>query len=204
VADQPTDRAREIGAANTLTFADGHIAADNTDAPGFLAALPTEPESALVLGAGGSARAVLWALRSKGIATSVWNRTHARAARLASEFGAKAVKDRVDADLLVHCTSIGLRNPSTSDLPTFKELPLKPDELDVYACVVDLVYRPGGTDLERAAREQGITTVGGLEVLVQQGALSYEAWMGRPADRAAMRQAAHELDPSPTGPEPDR
>jgi shikimate dehydrogenase len=195
LADKPTERAAEIGAANTLTFEGGEILADNTDAPGFLAALPTEPRTALVLGAGGSARAVIWALRSRDVEVRVWNRTPERAAGL----GVEVVDGAVDADLLVNCTSIGLGNASSPDLPTFKALPLEPDELDAYACVVDLVYRPGGTDLERAAREQGITTVSGLEVLVQQGALSYETWMGRPADRDAMRRAADDFDaPSTT------
>ena len=200
LADKPTERATEIGAANTLTFTDDGIAADNTDAPGFLAALPIEPESALVLGAGGSARAVIWALRGRGVQVSVWNRTPKRAKGL----GAKVVEARVDADLLVNCTSVGLGNASTEEVPTFKALPLESDELGAYACVVDLVYRPGGTELVRAAREQGTATVDGLEVLVQQGALSYEAWMGRPADRNAMRHAAQDIDAPPTAPDTDR
>jgi shikimate dehydrogenase len=69
-----------------------------------------------------------------------------------------------------------------------------------FSCVVDLVYRPGGTDLERAARERGIPTVDGLEMLVQQGALSYEAWTGRAPDLAVMRQAARNLDAPSTPP----
>ena len=200
LADHPTEQAQQIGAANTLTFAGDGIHADNTDAPGFLAALPIEPQTALVLGAGGSARAVVWALRSRDVDVRVWNRTPERAAAL----GVEVVDRAVDADVLVNCTSIGLGNASSQDVPTFKALPLEPDELDGYACVVDLVYRPGGTDLERAAREQGITTVSGLEVLVQQGALSYEMWMGRPADRDAMRQAAQDFDAPSTATDTDR
>ena len=67
--------------------------------------------------------------------------------------------------------------------------------------MVDLVYRAGGTDLERAAREREIPTVDGLEILVQQGALSYETWTGRAPDRDAMRQAAHDFDAPPTAPD---
>lgn len=192
LADHPTQRARAIGAANTLTFGEAGIAADNTDAPGFLASLPESPagKTALVLGAGGSARAVVWALRDAGAEVGVWNRTPERAAQLARELGATWVGGVEGADLLVNCTSVGLGDTSAGDLPTLKNLPLAADDLEQFSCVVDLVYRAGGTDLERAARERGIRTVDGLEVLVCQGALSYETWTGRAPDREAMRQAA--------------
>jgi len=200
LADEPTDRAREIGAANTLTFREGRIAADNTDAPGFLAALPVDPAgaTALVLGAGGSARAVVWALRTAGAAVRVWNRTPERARAL----GAEVVTEAAKADLLVNCTSVGLGLPSGPDLPSFKFLPLSPDEVSEFSCVVDLVYRPGGTDLQRAARERGIPTVDGLEVLVRQGALSFESWFGRAPDLGRMRQAAQHPDGPPSTPSP--
>jgi shikimate dehydrogenase len=204
LADDATDRARAIGAANTLTFAGGAINADNTDAPGFIAALPAPPagQTALVLGAGGSARAVVWALREAGAQVRILNRTAERARILAAELGGEAVDGPVDADLLVNCTSIGLRHSSASGVPDFKNLPLAPDDVGEFSCVVDLVYRPGGTDLERAARERGITTVDGLEVLVQQGALSYEAWTGSAPDIAMMRQAAHDFHAPETPPSP--
>lgn len=197
LADEPTNRAVQIGAANTLTFReDGAILADNTDAPGFLAALPVDPAGrrALVLGAGGSARAVVWALRETGAEVLVWNRTPERARAL----GVEVADGLVDATLLINCTSIGLGNPSADDLPDFKSLPLAPDDLDEFACVVDLVYRPGGTDLERAARARGVPTVDGLEILVQQGALSYESWTGSAPDLDAMRRAARDHDAPPT------
>ncbi len=115
LADRASEAAREIGAANTLTFApDGTIAAENTDAPGLLealgqlAGLPAKP-SVLVLGAGGSARAAVWALRAAGAReVSVWNRTPARAATLAQELGARAVSAPGPAELLINCTSVGL------------------------------------------------------------------------------------------------
>lgn len=204
VADEATDRARAIGAANTLTFADGAIHADNTDAPGFVAALPVAPagSTALVLGAGGSARAVVWALRQAGAEVRILNRTAERARSLAAELGAEAVGGLVDADLLVNCTSIGLGHPSAPGVTDFKNLPLTADDVGEFSCVVDLVYRPGGTDLVHAARERGITAVDGLEVLVQQGALSYEAWTGRAPDIAMMRQAAHDFDAPATAFQP--
>jgi shikimate dehydrogenase len=195
LADEATDRAREIGAANTLTFDGRTIRADNTDAPGFLASLPLDPAGrrALVLGAGGSAKAVVWALKHAGADVHVWNRTREKAEALGV-----GVADRwLDADILVNCTSVGLGNASSEDLPGFKSWPFEPDDLAELSCVVDLVYGPGGTDLERAARAQGIPTVDGLEMLVQQGALSYESWTGAKPDLDAMRRAARDFDAPP-------
>jgi shikimate dehydrogenase len=187
LADEATDTARAIGAANTLTFAGGRVHADNTDAPGLLAALGDErPRTAVVLGAGGSARAVVHALTSAGVAVSVWNRNEARARSLAGEFGLEAVQDLPPADLLINCTSVGLADPSS----TFKDLPLEADALGEYACVVDLVYRAGGTGLLREAKRTGARAIDGIEILVRQGALSFERWTGRAAPLEVMRRAA--------------
>ena len=186
LADAATEPAREIGAANTLTYEpDGTIHADNTDAPGLMEAIGDAPHAtAIVLGAGGTARAAVWALRGAGAHVRVWNRTPGRASALGAEvLGPGAPLP--PADLLCNCTSVGLDDPST----TFKDLPLTPDSIGAYATVVDLVYRPGGTALELAARERGAAVVGGLEVLVRQGARSFLAWTGRTADLAAMRRA---------------
>jgi shikimate dehydrogenase len=190
LADVATPAAREIGAANTLTFEDGRIAADNTDAPGFLAALPPglDPRgrTALVLGAGGSARAVVWALSRAGAAdVAVWNRTPERARALAAELGARAVERPEVAEIVVNCTSIGLREGDA----TFKALPLAADSLGTGSLVVDLVYRAGGTELLDAARTRGADVVDGLEILVAQGAASFERWTGKTAPRQAMREA---------------
>ncbi len=196
LADTATDRAREIGAANTLSFAAGEIHADNTDAPGFLAALSRPPAGmrALVLGAGGSARAVVWALLQAGAAdVAVWNRTPQRAQDLAADLGARAVSAAHKADLLVNCTTSGLHPESDS----FKELPLSADDLDGYAFVVDLVYRPDTTPLLRAASRHGAQVVDGLEILVRQGALSFEAWTGRSAPLQEMRHGAEGSDNTP-------
>jgi shikimate dehydrogenase len=199
IADRAGDAARAIGAANTLTFsADGTIEAQNTDAPGLIAALgrltgmPAHP-SALVLGAGGSARAVVWGLLDAGAATvSVWNRTPARAAQLARELGARAVSSPVEAEVLVNCTSVGLQR-SASDAEALNQLGLTADQVGGYAYVVDLVYRgepTRPTPLLAAARRHDVATVDGLEVLVAQGALSFEQWTGKPAPLEAMRAAA--------------
>jgi shikimate dehydrogenase len=195
LADEATDAARAIGAANTLTFAGGGIAAANTDAPGLLAALAdagSDPQgrTALVLGAGGSARAAAYALREGGAArVLVWNRTADRARRLASDLGVDAVDRPLTADLLVNCTSVGLADGE------FKTLPVAADSLGEYATVADLVYRAGGTGLVAEARRRGCSVVDGLEILVRQGALSLQAWTGLPAPIEAMRQAAHGSSP---------
>lgn len=191
LADTATAGARAIGAANTLTFAGGRIEAENTDAPGLLAALPVPiaGRTALVLGAGGSARAAVWALLDAGARdVAVWNRTRARAARLCAQLGGRVVLEPPlpAADVLVHCTSVGLVDPDE----TFKELPLDADTGLRYSCVVDLVYRDEPTALVEAARTSGAAVVDGLEVLVRQGALSFERWTGRPPPLAVMRDAA--------------
>jgi shikimate dehydrogenase len=188
LADEATATARAIGAANTLAFArDGAVHADNTDAPALIAALGDErPRTAVVLGAGGSARAVVYALAQTGASVKVWNRSPERARSLAGEFGAEAVQDLPPADLLVNCTSVGLADPSR----TFKDLPLQADALGAYACVVDLVYRAGGTGLLREAKRTGSRAIDGIEILVRQGALSFERWTGRAAPLEVMRRAA--------------
>jgi shikimate dehydrogenase len=209
LADEATDAARAIGAANTLSFGtDGAIAAANTDAPGFLAALAEidrDPagQTALVLGAGGSARAVAYALREAGAArVAVWNRSPERAAALAADLGVDAVPRPIDADLLVNCTSVGLVDGN------FKDLPIDADALGTYATVADLVYRAGGTELIATASSRGCAVVDGLEVLVRQGALSFQAWTGLQAPIDVMRDSARGAFPDSHDPgtsdSPDR
>ena len=188
LATSASDAAREIGAANTLTFGPGgEIDAENTDAPGLIAALEGRPVgSALVLGAGGSARAVVWALARAGADVSIWNRTPERAAGL----GARVVREASPADVLVNCTSVGLDRSSGP----FKDLPLDADALREYTTVVDLVYRAGGTVLIREAVKRGVDTVDGLEILVRQGALSFTLWTGLAPSPDLMRAAARDAD----------
>jgi shikimate dehydrogenase len=188
LADRASDAARAIGASNTLTFEDGAIVADNTDAPGLLAAMPEPPRgrTALVLGAGGAGRAAAWALRSAGADVAVWNRTLERARALAADLGVRAVDAPEPADILVNCTSVGMHDPDE----TFKALPLAADELRAGSLVVDMVYRTGGTRLLEVARARGARVVDGLDILVGQGAASFERWTGTQAPREAMREAA--------------
>ena len=190
VADEATGAARAIGAANTLSFDPdtGAIHADNTDAPGLLEVIPPDHaprgRTALVLGAGGAARAALYALLEGGAAdVAVHNRTRERAERMVAELGGgRVVEAPVAADIVINATSIGLQS--------FKALPLPADTVIAGSCVVDMVYRDGGTHLLEIARDRGATGIDGLEVLIAQGAASLERWTGRPAPRDVMRTAA--------------
>ena len=192
VADQASTAAREIGAANTLSFAgDGAIAAENTDAPGFLAALGVAPAGleAVVLGAGGTARAAIWALRGAGASVAVWNRTPERARRLADDFGVSAIDRPRAADLLVNATTVGMDGYMSRE-DALRSLDLDSDLVRDCAHVVDFVYRSQATPLLTVARELGVATVDGLDVLVAQGALSFELWTGCAAPLAVMAAAA--------------
>jgi shikimate dehydrogenase len=238
LADRASEAARAIGAANTLSFhADGTIAAENTDAPGLIAAMegeagwadgpvagwvdgpvagwaegradepargravkregeregghPIRGRTVLVLGAGGSARAAIWALREAGASeVSVCNRTHERALALARELGVRAVDRPERADILVNCTSVGLQLSASEGNDPYNQLGLLHDQVGEYSYVVDLVYRNGQTPLLAAAERHGVRTLDGLEILVAQGALSFELWTGRQAPREIMRHAA--------------
>ncbi len=195
LADEASDAAREIGAANTLSFErGGAIHAENTDAPGLIAALGETWDPAgrrvLVLGAGGAARAAVWALVRAGAAdVAVWNRTHERAVALAEQLGARAVERPGAAEIVINCTSVGLVGVGGEETSPFKALPVQADSLGAGSCVVDMVYRDGGTRLLEAARTRGADVIDGLEILVAQGAASFERWTGRTAPRQAMREA---------------
>jgi shikimate dehydrogenase len=202
VADEASGAAEEIGAANTLSFGDQGIRAENTDATGLLAALPgpVEGRAALVLGAGGSARAVVWALAGQGAAVSVWNRTPERADELvralATAGRGTAAEGRLRPvtgeqarangyELIVNCTAVGMR-----DEDPFAELPLDPERFARGVALVDLVYAGRESRLVRAARERSATAVDGLEVLVRQGAESLRIWTGMEPPLEVMREAA--------------
>lgn len=189
LAAHPSPTAQAIGAANTLLFEDdGTIGAENTDALALLKLLPSvgSPASALVLGAGGSARAAVWALREAGAEVRIWNRTAARAEALARELGAAAVECARRADLLVNCTRVGL----AGEPGELKQLPFRADEIGMFASVVDFVYSASETELIRAARSAGLPCLDGLDLLVGQGALSFECFTGLEAPVEEMRAGA--------------
>jgi shikimate dehydrogenase len=203
-ADEASQAAQEIGAANTLSFGDGRVRAENTDASGLLAALPEglAGSTALVLGAGGSARAAVWALAGEGVSVSVWNRTPERAEELVRDLAmagsgtpAEGRLTPVTGDqargsgyaLIVNCTAVGMR-----DEDPFEHLPIDPERLDAEIVVVDLVYAGEESRLVAEARGRSATGIDGLEVLVRQGAESLRIWTGMDPPLEVMRQAARQ------------
>jgi shikimate dehydrogenase len=207
LADRRSAAVSEIGAANTLSFGAAGIRADNTDASGLIAALPegfgVAGARALVLGAGGSARACAWALAKAGAGVAIANRTEARAVRLAAELGVEASAgigpgqclDLAGFDLLVNATSVGLATegavPSTAG-DGLKALRLSADQLVDPLIVVDLVYGSEPTELAATCMSGGATFVDGLEVLVQQGAGSFRIWTGLEPPTEIMREAVRQ------------
>lgn len=205
LADDASAAAREIGAANTLSFGRRRrVSADNTDAAGIIGGIgaPVEGMRTLVLGAGGSARAAIWALRNAGAQVSIWNRTRQKAESLAIEFEA-AVEGRAPRDerpdlaafdLILNATTLGLAQAS-SHPPTpgdLKQLPFDADAVNASQIVVDLVYGSYETALASRARERGARVIDGLDVLVHQGAASLRIWTGREPPIEIMRKAARE------------
>jgi shikimate dehydrogenase len=200
LVDALTPAAQAIGAVNTLYWHEGQLIGDNTDAEGFLRALQAvgwQPGGhALVLGAGGSARAVLYALKQAGCCVAIANRTLTRAQPLQRAFGADQVLPlqfealrplMPTVQLVVNCTSLGME-PDSEAMP-----PVPLDALPSEAWVCDLVYRPMQTRLLQAAHQRGLHTVDGLGMLVHQGALAFERWTGQPAPVEVMERAIREF-----------
>lgn len=199
LADHVTDRARRIGAANTVTFGpDGAIYADNTDGHGFMANLQDGAPGLMlsgaiagVLGAGGASRAVLAALLDAGVAgIFLSNRTIARAEALRDEFGTRITVVPWEeaggiiarAALVVNTTSLGMRGQDA--------LSVSLEGLHEGQVVTDLVYNPLETPLLHAAREAGAVAVDGLGMLLHQAAPGFERWFGcRPEVNAESRAA---------------
>ena len=199
MVDSMSVEARAIGAINTVVHHDGKLHGLNTDAPGFMRSLLDAGVNVggcdvVVLGAGGAARGVCWALKQAGENVAVWNRTPERARELVEEFKLETfLTDELLANAiegssgLVNTTSVGLENSEESPIADHL-LPAGGDSNAQWVC--DIVYRPLETKLLRNAREHGIKTVDGLGMLVHQGALALEAWTGREVSAEVMRQAA--------------
>jgi shikimate dehydrogenase len=196
LCDELGDEARDASAVNTLSFiADGRLRGDLTDGLGLVAALARVPERAVVLGAGGSARAAAAALLRAGTRhVIVVGRRPEAAAELARALAALEPRARVEAagavpdgagGLLVHCTPVG----GISDL---KQLPVPADVIERMDAVADFAYRADGapTTLAAAALAAGLPVVDGLELLVRQGALSFQRWTGVEPPLEVMRRAA--------------
>ena len=182
----PDERARAIGAANTLWFADGELRSTNTDVEGFSNNLDAsaagwdKAEEALVLGAGGSACAVVFALIERGIKrVHLVNRTLSRAEALAERYGAAvhaATWSRTGellprASLLVNTTSLGMHGQEPLDIDVGR--------LPKDAVVADLVYVPLETPLLKAAKARGLRTADGLGMLLHQAVRGFQLWFGQ-------------------------
>ena len=192
LAHESSERARAIGAANVLVRMDQGWQADNTDGTGFLdwidsmAPAKERVQRAAVLGAGGSARAVIWALLEAGATrVRVAARTSERARKLAGDFGARVevheAGEVVPEDgLLVHCTPLGM---GAAD-----PLPVEREVLARAGAVLDLVYP--GSRLVLEAKRLGIPAESGLPLLIAQGARAFHLWTGIEPDRKIMLHAA--------------
>lgn len=182
--------AQAIGAVNTIIKRDGKLYGDNTDWRGWLTDLrlhgysPDANTHAVVLGAGGSARAIVYALMQCNSRITIVNRNSQRAQQLADTIGvtqtiavAASLADvpLAEIGLVVNCTSAGM-SPNDSDSPWPHDLPY-PKAATLY----DLVYKPRITTLMKQATEAGALVVGGLGMLIEQGAAAFELWTGVPA-----------------------
>jgi shikimate dehydrogenase len=183
---KPDERARAVGAANTLWYQDGELCSTNTDVEGFINNLDSSApgwdraEDALVLGAGGAARAVVFGLLERGVKrVHLANRTLERARALSGQFGARVLPVAWDAiggllpraGLLVNTTSLGMHGQPALEL----DVGLLPS----HAVVADLVYVPLQTPLLAATRARGLKTADGLGMLLHQAVRGFELWFGQ-------------------------
>ncbi len=197
--------AHAIGAVNTVVNQNGLLSGHNTDAQGFLRALKDDAgfdpggKVVLILGAGGSARAVAFALIQEKVGSiTIANRTLERAQALAealvpgivdvrtAELSHKALAEIASkADLIVNCTSLGMKHG-----PGEGQTPLKAEMIPTQALVYDLVYNPPETPLLKEAKNAGARILGGLPMLIYQGAAAFQLWTGREAPVEVMMKAA--------------
>jgi shikimate dehydrogenase len=197
----PDARARAVGAANTLWYDGSELRSTNTDVEGFINNLDTcapgwdRATDALVLGAGGSSRAVVFGLIERGIKhIHLANRTLDRAQALADQFGASVHPVAWDASagllpragLLVNTTSLGMHGQPALEV----DLGLLPS----HAVVADLVYVPLETELLAAARARGLKTADGLGMLLHQAVRGFELWFGRRPQVTSELRALVEAD----------
>jgi len=201
VLSQPDARARAVGAANTLYFADGNLHSPNTDVEGFIGNLDASApgwhadSEAVVLGAGGSARAVVFGLLERGVARiHLVNRSRDRAQALAQPYGDRvrvATWDEVGAilpkaGLVVNTTSLGMKGQPP--------LLLDVSVLRADATVADLVYVPLQTSLLETAAARGLRTADGLGMLLHQAVRGFELWFGKRPEVTPELRALVEAD----------
>jgi shikimate dehydrogenase len=192
LVDHSTPEAAALHAVNCVVSTGDGLVGENTDGPGFLDALRTDAgfevagRRAVVLGAGGAARAIVLALSRAGAAeVAVVNRTAERgeiAAALAGPIGRAATTDAIEqAELVVNATSVGMGDG---------QLPFDPGRLAPGQVVADIVYHPSPTPLVAAARKRGIVAVDGLGMLVHQAGHAFRLWTGLEPPIGAMTEAA--------------
>ena len=201
--DEISEEAAAIGAVNTIVFENGKGTGYNTDGAGFLKAMADQGISvkgfrALVLGAGGASRAVVYSLLKAGATVTLLNRTEGRAHALADELrrhlpdidliSGPMAAETIAAiapklDLVVNTTSAGM-SPHEKDNPWPADVPFPAG-----AIAYDLVYAPLETVFLRTAEASGARTIGGLQMLINQGALAFEKWTGKPAPVDVMTAA---------------
>lgn len=193
ILDELDPVAARIGAVNTVVNRDGRLTGYNTDWLGFLKALEGKTgipgERFLILGAGGAARALVFAVKEQGGHFATTDLDRKRAAALAREFGGEALAPEevahYSATVLINATPVGME-------PDSEGIPLNPELLGRFRVVMDLVYRPLETRLLQEARERGCEVIDGLQMLIHQGAAQFELWTGRPAPVDIMSRAAYE------------
>jgi len=198
--DRIDPQAQKIGAVNTVVREGNDWVGYNTDGSGALQALEAVTElknkNVLILGAGGTAKAIGQVMKDRGaILTLTYNRNKEKAQQLAEELQSKLVSirdvDQVEADIVINCSPAGM-TPNTQDTPYPARL-LKPGMV-----VFDSVYNPMETRLLREARENGCTTVSGVELFVNQAVAQFEMWTGPNAPKESMREVVIERLKNPT------
>ncbi len=192
--DTMDEDARAMGAVNTVLNAGGVLSGTNTDWIGVSLSLQARfavaGKTFAVLGAGGAARAAVFAILKAGGTPLVVYRTQERAARLAARFGCSLIPFRefgkVGADCLINATPVGMA-------PSIEESPAGRGDLSRFRWVMDTIYNPLETRLLRDARQAGCETISGLDMFVHQGAEQIRFWMNREPPRAVMRRAVTEI-----------
>ena len=206
--DELTPTARTIGAVNTISMQNGKLTGDNTDVPGFLTDLRSflklrnrrhEDKIALVLGAGGAARAITYALVNDGWNVSLAARRAEQAHALIAQF--PEIDSRIrnvgydhnslnivvpTLDLIVNATPVGM-SPAIENSPWYVNLPFPPN-----AAIYDLIYNPRDTKLVKDVRAAGLSATTGLGMLIEQAALSFEIWTGCNVPREPLFAAVEE------------
>ncbi|HYV24054.1 MAG TPA: shikimate dehydrogenase [Pyrinomonadaceae bacterium] len=187
------DSAKDIGAVNTIVAEDGRLLGYNTDAEGFIAPIRStlgdlNGVRCAVIGSGGAARAVLWALRKAGAEATLVARNRERANDLAQRFKAACPPQRPEKfggfDVVINATPMGTRGP------TVNETPATTAQLRGVRLAYDLVYNPSETRFLREARDAGCDTLGGIEMLLAQAVEQFKRWTASEPDRKVMRVAA--------------